>query len=435
MAVPTGAQANRLKWWQEARFGMFIHWGIYSATKNDCWTMYDQGIPAAQYAERFEPKFTGKKFDADELMATAKQAGFKYVVMGSKHHEGYCLWDTATTDFNSAKMTPKRDFIAEYTAAARKAELKVGLYYSPMDWRWPGFWKGPKKDLKAWNEFVDVIHAQVKELVTRYGRIDVLWYDGAAPPQWSYWGFVPTDIKGSKSKQMRKYWRADKLNSFVRRHQPHILMNNRMFSDGDFKTPEQEFRPTDTPWELCDTMGDLWGYSPTDLNRRSAGNLLLYLIKCVQSGGNLLLNVGPRADGTLPAWQRRNLEGIGKWLDTHGEAIYGCDAVNVGPLRSALAPWMTTSKGQYIYMHLARYPGESFSVANIHGYRFVSAKMLDTGEKVKITHRPTCDVFSGLPAKSPDDICSVLKVKVKPDGSGRGKKEAGISLDTNADCR
>ncbi len=435
MAAPTGAQANRLKWWQEARFGMFIHWGVYTATDIDCWTMYNYGIPAAEYAAKYEPKFTGRKFDADALMATAKQAGFKYVVMGSKHHEGYCLWNTATTNFNSVKMTPKRDFIAEYTTAARRAGLKVGLYFSPMDWRWPGFWKGPKKDPAAWNEFVDYIHAQVKELVTRYGKIDVLWYDGNAPPEFSYWGFAPKDIRGAVSEELRRYWRADELDAFVRKCQPHIIMNNRMCTEGDFRTPEQEFRPQPTPWELCDTMGDLWGYSSTDLNHKTARGLVLYLIRCVQNGGNLLLNVGPRADGTLAPWQRRNLETIGKWMKKHREAIYGCGAVTDAPFSSILSPWLATARGDNLYLHLARYPGESFSIANIHGRRLVSAKMLDTGKAVKITHLPTRDVFSGLPAKSPDAICPVIKVKIRHDGSGRGKSEAGIAYATNAECR
>jgi len=434
MARLTAAEAKRIRWWQEARFGMFIHWGIYTATDLDCWTMHGMGIPTAEYIDRFEPKFTGRNFDADALMRRAKDTGFKYVVMGARHHEGYSLWDTDTTSFSSAKMTPKRDFIGEYVKAARKHGLGVGIYYSTMDWRSPGFWAGPKKDPKRWKQFVEKVHEQVRELMTRYGKIDILWYDGNAPPHWKHWGFEPKRETPMISKEGAGYWRAEELDRKVRRWQPGILINNRLWLKGDFGTPEQILIPEARPWEMCDTIGDLWGYSSPDLDRKTARRLIYTLIRCVSSGGNLLLNVGPRTDGTIAPWQARILEQIGRWLKKHGEAIYGCGGVWDSPLSGGLGPWKGVRKGDAVYLHLLRYPGETFSVATLHDYHFISAELLDTGKALKIRHEPTRDMISGLPAKSPDNICSVVKVKFRKATAAERKKRKLVHLATEDEC-
>ncbi len=408
------SQQEKLKWFKQARFGMFIHWGLYTGTDLDCWMMYDMGMPASEYIEKYEPKFTGSKFDADETMRLAKQAGCKYVVMGSRHHEGYCLWDTDTTDFSSAKKTPKRDFIAEYVQAARKHKLKVGLYYSLLDWRIPAYWKGPKNDPQGWADMIKYIHTQVNELMTRYGKIDILWYDGAWPPQTGDWNFSLTESYG-----LAEAWQSKKLNAMVRKCQPRILINNRADTPEDFGTPEQRIVPEDRAWECCDTMGDLWGYSSVDMNRKNPRQLINNLISCVSHGGNLLLNIGPKVDGSIASWQRKNLEKIGQWMDVHSESIYGCREELRWPYFSQLAPWRPTRKGNTIYLHLVRYPGTEFALTKSHGDHLVSASILDTGQKLQIKHEATRDIISGLPKAPPDKIATVIKIKIKPESKAQ----------------
>ena len=416
MARLSPRQRRRIAWWQKARFGMFVHWGLYTAGGLDCWKMHNMGIPTREYIDALEGRFTGKNFDARALVGLAKESGCRYVVMGARHHEGYCLWDTDTTKFSSARMTPKRDFIAEYVRAARGAGLRVGLYYSLLDWRYQAYWDGPRKNPAGWREFVDVVHAQVRELMTRYGRIDILWYDGAWPPD-SLW-----------HDSQRRVWRSQKLNAAVRKLQPGILINNRAGIPEDFNTPEQKIEPSSRPWELCDTLGDLWGASPADLNRKTARAVINRLILCVSRSGNMLLNIGPKADGGIQAWQRRIMQCIGGWLKIHGEAIYGCVGEWQSPLLAGLAPWRVTRKGKLLYLHLLRYPGESFSIGNQHDNRIVSATLIDTGRPLKVRHEATRDVISGLPKKSPDPIAAVIKVTTRSLSGAERRARRSIAL-------
>lgn len=412
--------SDRIKWWQEARFGMFVHWGLYSVGGLDCWKMHDMGIPVSEYVSELETKFTAKGFDAEKLAQAAVRAGCKYIVMGSRHHEGYCLWNTRTTPFNSVRMTPKRDLIGEYVQAAREAGLKVGLYYSLLDWRHKAYWYGPKKMPKEWAKFIDYTHAQVKELLSNYGKIDILWFDGSWGADWGFEQHDPQTIEA---------WRSDELYKEILKLQPHILINNRSGLEGDFGTPETVISPEERPWELCDTMGTMWGYAPQDKNHKSAHEILRRLVVCVANGGNMLLNVGPKPDGSLQGWQVRILERIGDWMKLHGEAIYGCGKEKNSPLNNGLAPWVTTRKGETIYMHLLRYPGSSFGVANIHGYRFESAELLTTKQKLGIKHEPTRDIIYGLPARSPDPLAPVVKIKIRPMTEAEKKKCEIIALD------
>ena len=207
---------------------MFIHWGLYTVDGLDCWKMYDMGIPVREYAEKFGKRFNPEKFNAQSLVETAHGAGCRYMVMGSRHHEGYCLWDTKTTRYSSVAMKPKRDFIKEYTTEARKAGMKVGFYYSLLDWRYRSYFLGPKKDPEGWKRLVRLVHDQVRELMTQYGKIDILWYDGAWPAQ-SMWGYCPTQ------EEVAAAWQSRKLTAMARKLQPGILVNNRSFpySGGD----------------------------------------------------------------------------------------------------------------------------------------------------------------------------------------------------------
>ena len=421
----TAAQAKRIAWWQEARFGMFVHWGLYSAAGLDCWEMYDQGVPAAEYAATREPRFRAGKFDAEDLVSVAVEAGCKYVVMGARHHEGYCLWDTDTTGFCSVKMTPKRDFIAEYVSAARAAGLRVGLYDSLLDWRWQAYEDGPRKDPAAWKAFVGFVHAQVRELMTRYGRIDILWYDGAWPAQ-SGWGFQPTD------EDLAEAWQSKKLNAMVRRLQPGILINNRSYLPEDFGTPEQTIAPQDRPWELCDTLGHLWGASPADRNRKTPREVITRLITCVSQNGNMLLNIGPKADGSVQPWQRRIMRRVGDWVREHADAIHGCTGEWQPPFGRGLAPWRTTRRGDTLYLHLLHYPGrERLGIASAHDYHLISADLLDTGRKLRIVREPTRDVLVGLPLKPPDPIAAVIRIKVRRKSRQERRARRSVAIDAS----
>ena len=404
---------QRIKGWQECRFGMFIHWGGYTLSNLGCWTMHDQGIPAGEYVRRFGRRFNPQKFDARAFARTARDAGCKYIVMCSRHHEGLCLWDTKTTRYSTVHMAPKRDFIAEYVKSARAAGLKVGLYYSLLDWRYQSYFDGPRKDPAGWRKLVRLVHEQVRELMTNYGHIDILWYDGGWPAvarDKTAWGYKPSEA------DLGRAWRSRQLNAMVHRLQPHILINNRSYplSSGDFSTPEQQITPEHRPWELCDTMGHLWGASSRDRNRKTAREILTRLITCVSYSGNMLLNIGPAADGTVQPWQAAIMRKIGAWMARHGESIYGCEAMWSWPFQCALAPWKTTRRRNTIYLHLLFYPGRSFGIANLHDFHLKSATLLTTGKKLKITHEPTRDIIEGLPPRSPDPLIPVVKVAIRP---------------------
>lgn len=388
--------ARRLRWWQEARFGMFIHWGLYSVVGRGEWVMHSERIPKAEYA-KLAARFNPRKYDADEWVALAQEAGMKYMVLTSRHHDGFCLWDTETTDYCAAKTAAGRDLVEEYVEACRRAGMKVGFYYSLLDWRWPAYWLGPEKAPEAWDEYVGYVHAQVEELVTKYGKIDILWYDGAWP-----WG--------------PEHWRSKRLNAMVRKHQPHIIINNRSGLPEDFGTPEQRLVAEQRPWELCMTMDELWwGWHPGDPNVKSTMTLVRTLVQCVAQGGNLLLNVGPKADGTIPAIQAGRLRGIGEWMRANAESIYGCGSPP-GGLSFRHFGW-ATAKGKTLYLHVCYWCGRELVLGGLAN-KVKSAALLADGEELKVEQEKDRTIIRGLPARAPDKIDTVIKLEVA--GQPRG---------------
>ena len=242
------SRARRLAWWREAKFGMFIHWGLYSVIGHQEWVMESEGIPIPQY-ETLAKHFTPKPNAAREWARLAKRAGQKYMVMTAKHHEGFCMWDTKLTDYNSMQQGPKRDLVREFVDAARAEGLRVGLYYSLMDWHHPDGIRCAT-DPAARTRFVDYTHGLIRELLTNYGKIDILWYDVDQP-------LTP------------EQWRADEMNRMVFSLQPEIIVNNRNGLPGDFSTPEHKIQADNRAWETCDTMNLGWGFQKNDSEWKS----------------------------------------------------------------------------------------------------------------------------------------------------------------------
>ena len=333
---------RRMRWWHEARFGMFIHWGLYSILGRHEWVMNRERIPVKEY-EPLAGQFKPKPFPARAWARLARQAGMKYMVMTTKHHEGFCLFDSQLTDYCAPKQAAGRDLVAEYVEAARAEGLGVGFYYSMMDWHHPDGARC-KKNEKARRRFVDYIHGQVRELCTNYGKLDIMWYDVS-------W---PLDVKG---------WESAKMNAMVRKLQPDIIINNRSQLPEDFSTPEQHVTPEaeGRAWESCMTMNGSWGYHAADDDWKTPKQVVRYLVQAAAGGGNYLLNIGPKADGSIPAPSVRILRAVGEWMDRHGEAIYDSD-------RSQMQ-WQPvggfTVKGKTAYFHAFNYPGSEIAIGGI----------------------------------------------------------------------
>ena len=336
--------ADRLDWWRDARLGMFIHWGLYSvpagawqgATGHAEWIRTTAHIPREQY-EEFLGRFDPVDFDAEEWVLTAKRAGMKYIVITSKHHDGFCLFDSQETEWDVMSTPYGRDLLAQLADACRRHGLKMCWYHSIMDWHHPDYL--PRRDWEDWSpegadfdRYVAYLRAQVTELLTNYGDIGIMWFDGEWERTWNH-----------------EYGQA--LYDLCRELQPNVIVNNRvdvgrggmagMTTEGgyagDYGTPEQEIPATGLPgvdWETCMTMNDHWGFNAADEQWKSSEELIEKLVDIASKGGNFLLNVGPTATGSFPAASVARLEAMGRWLDVNGEAIYGTQA---GPFEGL--PW------------------------------------------------------------------------------------------------
>ncbi len=383
-------------WFSQARFGMFIHWGIYSIPARGEWVRLVERIPADEY-EPLAKRFNPRKYHPEEWVTLAQETGMKYMVLTTRHHDGFSLFDSEVSEFTAPKTAAKRDLVAKYVEACRKKGMRIGFYYSLLDWRYPAYFSGPEKDPKGWAKFLEYVHTQVRELCTNYGRIDVLWYDGAWP--WD-----------------AEAWQSAKLNAMVRKLQPHILINNRSQLPEDFDTPEQQIStPKDSkrPWETCMTMNDNWGYSAGDHNWKSTRQLIHNLVRCASGAGNYLLNVGPKRDGTIPPPSIRRLNEIGKWMKVNGESIYGSERCPFGGGMIGL----TTARSSTVYLHVLRWPGKEATVAGIKN-KVLSAHLLTTGAKAKVIQKGDRLFLRGLPRKAPDPYDSVMVMELD------GKPEA-----------
>ena len=378
---------RRMKWWREAKFGMFIHFGLYSVIGRHEWVMEMEGIPVAEY-ESLALRFTPKPNSIRDWIKLARRAGMKYVVMTTKHHEGFCLFDTEYTDYCAPKQAGGRDLVAEYVEAARIEGLRFGFYYSLMDWHHPD---GARcaKDEAARRRFVDYIHGQVRELMTNYGKVDMLWYD------------VPWPLSAEG-------WESVKMNRMVRDLQPDIIINDRSGLPEDFSTPEQYVRgePTGRAWEVCMTMNRSWGYHKADDAWKNPKQILNYLITCARDGGNYLLNIGPRADGSVPDDSVYILNIVGDWLKKYGDTIYSTNLCDVK--RSTFANF--TRKGNALYIHVLFWPGEEWSIDGLQT-KVKSAVLLPSHQPVEFEQNEFRVRFRDLPAETPDQPVTVLEVE------------------------
>jgi alpha-L-fucosidase len=378
---------RRMKWWHDARFGMFIHWGLYSVLARHEWVMEMEGIPAQEY-EQLAKRFNPKPNAAREWARLARRAGQKYMVMTTKHHEGFCLFDTQTTTFCALRQAAGRDLVREYVEAARAEGLRVGFYYSLMDWHHPD---GARcaTDESARRRFVDYIHTHLRELLTNYGKIDVLWYDVS-------W---PLDARG---------WESERMNKMVFELQPDIIVNNRNKLPGDFSTPEQRIEAAEAgrAWEACMTMNDSWGYHRADDAWKTPKQVIRNLITCAHDGGNYLLNIGPKADGSVPAESVAILNTVGQWMDRNGSAIYGADICQ--PRRSRFASF--SRRGNTLYMHVHFWPGSTVALAGLMT-KVKSASLLASGRSVRVEQDTYSVHFTGLPEKAPDNPITTIAIE------------------------
>ena len=387
---PTPQDANRearMKWWHEAQFGMFIHWGLYSQVGRHEWSFENEAFPMTEY-EPLAKTFKPRPMAARQWAQIARDTGMKYMVMTTKHHEGFCNFDSKLTSYCAMQQGPGRDLVREYVDAARAEGLRVGFYYSLMDWHRPD---GATclTDPAARDRFVAYTHGLIRELMTNYGKIDVLWYD-------VHW---PLDADG---------WQSQKMNEMVFSLQPDIIVNNRNGLLGDFSTPEQNIVAATggRAWETCMTLNDSWGYQRADDNWKSPKTVIRNLITCARDGGNYLLNVGPRPDGVVPEDSVHVLEQVGQWMRRNSGTVIGSDLCQ--PRVSNYASF--TRKGNTLYMHVHFWPGDYVAISGLQvGVK--SAWLHATGDAVKFTQDKFRVRLYGLPEEAPDNPVTTIAIE------------------------
>lgn len=380
-------------WFAEARFGMFVHWGLYSLAARHEWVMNRERITDDDYRVYFD-HFDPDLYDPTAWAEAARDAGMRYIVLTTKHHEGFCLWDSDLTDFTVANTPYGHDLIGPYVEAARAAGLKVGFYHSLLDWHHPDYLVDghhPRRDdpdVGGLNEgrdmqrYRDYLHGQVRELLTRYGRIDYLFFDFSAAAE------IAQPVRGAKG---RDDWGSEALLALCRELQPGIIVNDRLDIPGDFVTPEQ-YQPsgpmTDlagnpVAWEACQTINGSWGYDRDNQNLKSPDLLVRMLIDGVAKDGNLLLNVGPTARGLIDGRDLDSLGRIGEWMRLHARAIHGAGASEFTPP----ADVRYTQRGDRLYAHLFAWPFEHLHLPGLAG-RVVYAQLLNDASEVRMREIP-----------------------------------------------
>jgi len=373
-------------WFVHDRFGLFIHWGIYALAARHEWVKNRERISDEDYQPYFD-HFNPDLYDPAEWAWEARNAGMNYVVLTSKHHDGFCLWDSDLTDYKVTNTPYGRDLIAPFVEAFRAEGLKVGFYHSLLDWHHPDYpvdGLHPMRDNLAFREankqrdfsrYVDYLHGQTRELLTRYGRIGIMWFDFSYPHM--DWGWSQGRGKDD--------WRSAELMALVRELQPGIIINNRLDIPGDFVTPEQ-YQPAapmtvdgqPVLWEACQTLNGSWGYDRDNLDWKSPEMLVQMLVDSVSKNGNLLLNVGPNGRGEFELKAVERLQAMGEWLRVNGRAIYGCGASSFTPPPDC----RYTQNGNRLYLHLFAWPFKHVHLAGLAG-KVAYAQILHDASEIK----------------------------------------------------
>lgn len=435
----------RMKWWREARFGMFIHWGLYSIPAGEWkeskdhaeWIRTTAEIPLEEY-DQFLTQFNPVKFNADEWVKIAKEAGMKYMVLTSKHHDGFCLFDSRYTDFDVMSTPFKRDILKELSDACRKYDMRICWYHSIMDWHHPDYlprrdWeKNRPADSADFNRFFEYLKNQVKEIITNYGDISVLWFDGEWENTWSH-----------------EY--AVQLNDYIRSLDADIIINNRIdvYRDGmaglstnaealgDFGTPEQEIPENGIPgkdWESCMTLNDHWGFNKYDNNWKSYRDLLYNLVDITSKGGNYLLNVGPTSEGIIPPESQERLKLLGSWMKINGQAVYGTQAGPFKQLKWGKCTQKPTADGTRLYLHVFDWPKTGkLPVTNLVNEP-VKAYLLNDPKETPLTLvKKSGGVEITLPLSAPDTVNTVIVLDIKGTPQVLDNPEFSYRYDLTAD--
>ncbi len=387
-------KTERMAWWVNDRFGMFIHWGLYALPARHEWVKTHEQIPEEEYQEYFD-RFNPDLFNPSDWAKMAKEAGMKYAVITSKHHEGFCMFDSEFTDYKVTSTPYGKDIIKEWVDAFRAEGLKIGFYYSLIDWHHPEYTVdrihplrpaadeeyaeiNRKRDMNIYREY---LHNQVREILTKYGKIDILWLDYSFP---------------GKHGKDRSDWNSEELLKMVRQLQPEIILNDRMdlkdYEDGwDFTTPEQfkvpawpEVNGKRIPWETCQTFSGSWGYYRDEHTWKDSKQLLVLLIESVSKGGNLLLNVGPTGRGTFDYRAQAALKSMGEWMKVNSRSIYGCTQApeEFKIPDNCLLTYNPETKR--LYIHLLDYPLQNFMLPGYRG-KVKYAQFLHDASEIRIT--------------------------------------------------
>ncbi|WP_242131405.1 alpha-L-fucosidase [Aestuariivivens marinum] len=416
------SKEERLEWFKDAKFGVFIHWGIYSVNGIDeSWSFFNKYIQYSDYMKQLDG-FTAKKYNPEYWANTIKESGAKYTVITTKHHDGVALWGSKYGNLNTVKQTKaKKDLLTPFVEAARKENLKVGLYYSLLDWSYPdypNFLRDKKRyteDAKRWEKFTKYNFGQIEEL-TRYDP-DLYWFDG----DWE---------------QSAEKWKAKEIRQLLLDRTPTTIINSRLQGYGDYATPEQGVpvtKPENKYWELCLTMNNSWGYQPNDKQYKSVNQLIRILVDCISMGGNLLLDIGPKPDGTIPQEQIDILQGIGKWTNKHKEAIYGTRA---GIPHGHFNGYTALSKDKNIlYLYVDYKPNGPLL---IKGLKNKVNRIWVVGNGTKLSHQVVGKqywsavpglLYIDLPEKVQDDNVTVIAVLL--DGEVDLYREEGQKIESN----
>lgn len=412
---PSPENLESRRWFQDAKFGLFIHWGVYSVLGRGEWVMNNEKIPIAEY-EKLPARFNPEGFDAAAWVALAKAAGMRYITITSKHHDGFAMFDSKVSDWNIVAHTPyARDPLKMLADECRKQGIKLFFYYSQLDWHHPDYFPRHytgvgytgRPESGDFGKYLDYMDAQLTELLTNYGEIGGIWFDG----MW--------DKEGAD-------WRLERTYSLIHRLQPQALVGSnhhlKPFPGEDFQMFEKDLPGQKTtgfndkqeigelPLETCETINNSWGYNAGDKRFKSTKDLIRYLAKGAGNNANFLLNIGPMPDGRIQPEFIDRLREVGGWLSKYGEAIY---STRGGPLSPR--PWgVTTQKGDKIYLHILDWDDESLVLPRVPG-RIVSARFLKDGRKVRFTQNRYGFIFS-IPKEARDEYDTVVELQVKSRG-------------------